>query len=123
LYLFGSDGTVLWANLDDGTCHDNTLYLGLYLELVKMKIYEHGLKMLGDKAFSSSDVLARPFKAQEYLGKSDEERVRMDDYNRKVIGVRQAAESGVKDVKRLSLFSTKYPKSNEKAAILWRIGP
>ena len=118
LYLFLADGTVGWAVLGEGAYHDNNLYTELDLWLHRN--CPPDLRVMGDSAFTRSRHMIRPFTEQE-LGaiRSAADLARASAYNRRISRVRIAAEWGVKDVKRFSVFDSKFPTDPATAKLTW----
>eukprot|EP00471_Norrisiella_sphaerica_P005053 CAMPEP_0184488292 /NCGR_PEP_ID=MMETSP0113_2-20130426/11106_1 /TAXON_ID=91329 /ORGANISM="Norrisiella sphaerica, Strain BC52" /LENGTH=211 /DNA_ID=CAMNT_0026870883 /DNA_START=1002 /DNA_END=1637 /DNA_ORIENTATION=- len=107
LYLNTSDGCIAWARLSAGTEHDNSLYAELDLLLHQTMPFTSNLKILGDSAFVPSDHLLRPYDNTQKKGllhMLDE----VNDYNTQISKLRIAAEWGVQDVKKFSIFRTRF---------------
>ena len=107
VYLVASDGNIVWARLRKGTEYDNAVHAGLNLTLHSLIPKGSNLKILGDSAFVPSAHLIRPYTTKEKNSLRDT-LTDVESYNKQLSSIRIAAEWAVQDVKKFSIFRTKF---------------
>lgn len=118
VYCVQADGALCWARLGPGTMADNTVYQELDLELTLNDISPYNI--LGDSAFSKSEHLVRPETKQEISACTSAADVKEATVrNKHLSSIRIAAEWGVRDMRKFSIFSSLFPTDKDAALLMW----